>query len=302
MKSIRDRLFNDIKNKNIVFDDFENYIKDIINIDFSFLKDYIDIQKNSKILNASEDEKNHLFNLLLEKYSDVVLLKEPILKNELHQLMKVDKIFIYKNKKTLLYLDKLLSIIYNYDNLIKYWKYLKPLNTIDRTVALSNSNTILKRISPINKLTESHKYQNKILKNIKDAYIENPYQANFILSIANIFSDSNKDLKLISDNAIFINSSENILLNDLYKSLKIEILQLYRDILSKINTINLIDIVIQHFTNNTSSTNSNIFKKEFILKTIFEGYPIYKYKDKKDRQFIDDNELNKLIDDFISSV
>ena len=285
----------------------------------NFDKELKEMYRNEKDKDRRKEREEAIKAKILSKHLKDTCIKNNVpqyysntrLKNIFLDLAFYDKLFKENNKDYLYMLNELLETISKYVTIYKKWDTLyKQNNSIDRTIALSSSNTIEKMALPAKKIIKDGSYltnnpSNKILKNIYNDYINDPYEMSYVLStsvdgIDDFLPSLGQDKRqAFKDGHRFFNASTPVQKKDIIKSFKIEISLIFgkmnkqnhndlqsRKIISNIKLAEHIDSLIYELFNTRLKTSPKTLNNPIQLRTHFEKIPLYEYITSRNKKIL----------------
>jgi len=266
--------------------------------------------------NALSKAKNNLYNLYEIDFENDDL----ILENTLYELCQYDKLIDYNGVPIPFLLNQVIMTISIYANLLVTWAEQKKLDSLNRTIAHTSSTTSEKMLSPLNPYIKDNPYTNamqtKVLRNICEDFIEDPYSMDYALSYLRYLDP--KDFKKIEKDkvdafytsTIFINSNGQVSKEHIFNSLKIQISKLYlqndafqiilkhNKHISKEKLARHIDVIMEHVFEIKSNTKPSKLGTPTQVRTHYEGIPLLEYtrkgKEKKHPMLEDTEVLDEL--------
>ena len=279
---------------------------------------YIDAEKTYVPLNdnALTEARDNLY----KQYEIDFENSERILENTLYELSKYDKLIDYDGVTVPFLLNQVLGTLFIYANLFLTWADQKKLDSLNRTIAHTSSTTTKKMLSPLNPYIKDNPYTSamstKVLRNIYEDFIEDPYGTDYALSHLRLLDpDDFKKMEKEKVDAFyqstkFINSNGQVEKKDIFNSLKIQISRLYlqNDVfqiilkddkhISKEKLARHIDVIMEHVFETKSTTRAPKLGTPTQVRTYYEGIPLLEYtrkgKEKKHPMLEDPTILNEL--------
>lgn len=275
---------------------------------------YIDTEKTYTPLNNNSltEARDNLYKQYKINFED----DERILENTLYDLSFYDKLIDYDGTSVPFLLNQVIMILSTYANLLVKWSEQKKLDSLNRTIAHTSSTTPEKMLSPLNPYIKDNPYTNtmktKVLRNICEDFIEDPYSLDYALSYLRYLEP--KDFKNIEIDKVdafyeslqFINSNGQVDKKDIFNSLKIQISKLYLkdDVfqlllkhdkhISKEKLAKHIDVIMEHIFEIKSTTKPSKLGTPTQVRTHYEGIPLLEYTRKgkeKKHPMLDDTEF-----------
>lgn len=273
------------------------------------LRSYLDAQLQPILqirkakLPVSREEMESAVNNLLKNHDFKFIDETGILEDTIHNLSKYDKLIEIDNNLVPVLLNQLFDIFNLYSEMLKVRDdYDKESDSIDRTIALSSSNTPEKMLSPLNPYMKENQHNGTIrpsvYKNIVSSYIEDPYATDYALSaMRSLGMNSMKNIDAEKIQAFefasgYINSTLRVEKKDIINSLKIVIANLYlkdsqiQKMLGLENHLaqETLASYIDHFLGyvfmidtKKKITDHRKFKQPVQVRTHFDCVPLYEY-------------------------
>lgn len=224
---------------------------------------------------------------------------ERMLKNTFKYLSQYDKLIIKDGKAIPFILDLLINYLLEYASIYAIWEKTKKENGLKRTIAHTSSTICSKMLSPLNPYLKENAFMNetqtKTLKNIYDAFNNDPYEMNFILWQLRFLKPENfkvinrEKFDIVYKSTEFLNSAGQVHKKDITNSLIIQITQLYlkdsmfqkalnlKKHISKENLAIHIDVILRYVFHVNSNAKSNKFGQPIQIRTNYEGVPLFEY-------------------------
>lgn len=275
---------------------------------------YIDAENTYTPLDkkALTHARNNLYKVYEIDFKD----NEHILENTFYELSFYDKLIDYDGISVPFLLNQVIIMLFIYACLLSKWAEQKKLDSLNRTIAHTSSTTPKKMLSPLNPYIKDNPYtsamQTKVLRNICEDFIKDPYELDYALSyLRHLDPDDFKKIDKEKVDAFFtsmqfINSNGQVDKKDIFNSLKIQISRLYLkdDVfqlllkhdkhISKEKLARHIDIIIEHVFEIKSTTKPSKLGTSTQVRTHYEGIPLLEYTRKgkeKKHPILEDTEL-----------
>lgn len=289
----------------------EEIINHIMSIGNEMINDEVDISELLKEIAqpfidlkkvydpSNSDELDNALENLYTNHDIKFDEDERMLENTFKYLSQYDKLIIKDGKAIPFILDLLINSLLEYASIYVIWEKTKKENGLKRTIAHTSSTICSKMLSPLHPYLKENAFMNetqtKTLKNIYDAFNNDPYEMNFVfwqlrfLKPENLKVIDREKFDVVYKSTEFLNSAGQVHKKDITNSLIIQITQLYlkdsmfqkalnlKKHISKENLAIHIDVILRYVFHVNSNAKSNKFGQPIQIRTNYEGVPLFEY-------------------------